>query len=174
MADTIEYEIDSDGFVVVDIPPDAVEAAKKKAKEMGELKNSIRKGKGNVIGFLGEEMVCRVFEAVSQNTYQHDVKLPNGSTFEVKTKERRGPCFGSYEGSVAAYNTRQNADFYCFTSIKGDSKVERFETCYICGFIEPSRFYDIAEFKPYGQGEGNMSIQADCYNIFYYDLRTFK
>ena len=35
-------------------------SARKKAKELGRLHNSISKGKGNLCGFLGEEVAMKV------------------------------------------------------------------------------------------------------------------
>ena len=40
-------------MIEVELTPDMLSRAKKKAKEMGQLRNSITKGDGNVAGFLG-------------------------------------------------------------------------------------------------------------------------
>ena len=42
---------------------------------MGQLRNSITKGAGNVHGFLGEIITTQELKAEESNTYDYDIKL---------------------------------------------------------------------------------------------------
>jgi hypothetical protein len=48
---------DIDQLVSLKVDTDIVTHAHKKSVEMGELKNSITKGEGNLVGFIGEGLV---------------------------------------------------------------------------------------------------------------------
>jgi energy-coupling factor transporter ATP-binding protein EcfA2 len=66
-----------------------LERAKAKADEMGELRNSIRRGKGNLCGFLGEEVVLAAWEgSTSHNTFQHDIEFET-PTLPDPSQDRR-------------------------------------------------------------------------------------
>ena len=61
-------------------------SARKKAIELGRLHNSISKGKGNLCGFLGEEVAMKVLgNGEISNTYEYDILLENGETVDVKS-----------------------------------------------------------------------------------------
>ncbi len=167
--------ITDDGFIEVLITKEMYDRATEKAAELGQLKNSIRSGEGNLAGFLGEEAVLVAFEdAVSTNTYQHDVTLPD-RTWEVKSKDRTVTPDLSQEGSVAAYNTRQGADEYIFTSIyreggkRNEPETGRYTKVYIVGTQAKARYYRRARELTAGQRDGsnNFIVQADCFNLHY-------
>lgn len=50
-------------IVEVKFTDDMVARAKAKAKSLGSINNSIRKGKGNIVGYLGEEIVAHYMKA---------------------------------------------------------------------------------------------------------------
>ena len=87
--------MDNSKGLIVEIPftQDMVNSAKAKAKQMGSIKNSILKGKGNFAGFLGEEAVAAYISAdiisfeEGDAKYGHDI-LKNDRRIEVKTKRR--------------------------------------------------------------------------------------
>ena len=83
-----------------------VREAKKRALQMGPLKNSITSGEGNVAGCLGEIVVnyylgrdpfCTV--SVSDNVKGYDI-LINDYKIDVKTKRCAGKPKDYYECSV--------------------------------------------------------------------------
>lgn len=167
--------ITRDGFIEIQITPEMTTRAREKAEEMGELRNSIRKGQGNLAGFLGEEVVLAAWPtAESHNTYQHDITF-EGVSFEVKTKDRTVPPRGFYEASVANYNTSQKADFYVFVSLyrapSGD-----YTRGYVIGIIEKEQYKDIAVFLKKGDIDpsNNWKVSADCFNVPYQELLKFE
>jgi|AntRauTorcE11897_2_1112592.scaffolds.fasta_scaffold00046_90 hypothetical protein len=116
-----------------------------KAKELGKLNNSIRKGKGNKVGFLGEIAVAYLFSGYLHNTYDYDV-LAFDCRMEVKTKETTVVPSLDYEGSVASCNLKQDCDIYVFTRVMKD-----LETCWICGMIKNDDFLTKARKLTKGQ-----------------------
>ena len=98
-----------DKRLMVEIPftQEMVDSAKKKAKIMGSINNSILKGRGNFAGFLGEEAVASYITAniisfdEGENKYGHDLNK-NGKRIEVKTKRRTVKPRLNYDVSVAA------------------------------------------------------------------------
>lgn len=179
-------KITGEGFIEVAITPAMRARAALKAKEMGTLRNSIRKGEGNLAGFLGEEIVLEAFQcASSQNTYQHDVTF-DGTSFEVKTKDRTVPPKILYEASVANYNATQQADFYVFTSLYRDEKVDlespdylpgdEYITGYVIGVISKEDYKRQAIFLREGDIDpsNGWKVSADCYNLLYSRLYRFS
>lgn len=165
--------ITDDGFIEIDITPEMIVSAQAKADEMGELKNSIRRGKGNLAGFLGEEVVLTAFAgSTSHNTYEHDIKFEEVS-FEVKTKDRTVSPKAFYEASVAKYNTKQIADFYCFVSLLrvGDDYVKGF----VIGIIPKEEYKKAATALKKGDydARNRWTVSADCYNLLYSSLQNF-
>ena len=60
---------------LIGIPASAVQRAKAKADEMGLLNNSITSGRGNVAGFVGEEVARFVMGGTEKNTFDYDLIL---------------------------------------------------------------------------------------------------
>lgn len=166
--------ITADGFIEVDITPDMLERAEFKANQMGVLRNSIRQGKGNLAGFLGEEIVLSAWGgSLSHNTYQHDVEF-EGTTFEVKTKDRTVRPRIDYEASVANFNARQQADFYVFTSLLRVGL--DYTTGYIIGIYSKADYITYSTFLKKGDVDPSNGwvVSADCYNLRYSDLHRFE
>jgi hypothetical protein len=163
-------------FLEIAITPEMLARAKAKADEMGELKNSIRRGTGNLAGFLGEEIVLAAWEgSVSHNTYQHDLTYEE-VTFEVKTKDRTvAPRLG-YEASVANFNTRQTADFYVFVSLYRIKETGDYARGYIIGIIAKESYKEQAAFLKVGDIDpsNGWKVSADCYNLPYDQLARFE
>jgi len=166
----------TDGIIEVEITDEMVSAARAKAQEMGALKNSIRRGDGNLAGFLGEEVVRAAWGGTSEdNTYQHDIVFEdeNGTvTFEVKTKDRTVPPRLDYEASVANFNTSQRADFYVFVSLYRVKETGDYTRGYIMGVIEKEAYKTRATFLKVGDTDpsNGWKVSADCYNLPYADL----
>ena len=55
-------------MIEIDITDSMRKTAHKKSKEMGVLYKSITRGKGNVFGFLGEEIARKVLGGKQNNT----------------------------------------------------------------------------------------------------------
>lgn len=140
-----------------------IASAKRKAKAMGELNNSITRGNGNVYGFLGEILVAEYIDGKLKNTYDYDIVKEN-FTIDVKTKTCTSPPQPHYYCSVAAYNIRQKCDFYFFVRI-----MEDFSKAWILGGCSKGYFYKKAQFNKKGTIDKSSSFKwrfkADCYNL---------
>lgn len=153
-------------------------SAYNKSLEMGELKNSIRQGKGNFPGFLGEEAVKSYLNltlGTNTNTYDYDF-LYKDKRCEIKSKATKAVPNPNYEASIAAYNTTQKCDYYIFT------RVYYIPTCiiprivYIMGYIPKQEYFEKAKFLKKGQldGDNGYVVKADCFNLSYANLHSIE
>jgi len=135
--------------------------ASNRAKELGILKNSISKGKGNVAGMLGEEIVLKVLGGKLESSYDYDIILPDGSTTDVKTKLTTVKPLPKYSCSVSAYNIRQKCDSYTFVRVKKDLTVGWF-----LGSINKLDFFNEARFVEKGEIDPTNEYKArtSCFN----------
>ena len=132
-----------------------------KAKDLGVLNNSITRGRGNVIGFLGEIMVADYFDCMPDNSYEHDLMSPNGIMLEVKTKKTTVTPKDYYEVSIARFNTKQSCDYYVFCRVLEDQSVG-----WILGYDTPTVYKKTCKFLKKGEvdPDNNYTVKADCYN----------
>ena len=56
-------------MIEIEITPEMVDKARIKAEELGTIRNSITKGKGNLVGFLGEVVANCALGGEWVNTY---------------------------------------------------------------------------------------------------------
>jgi hypothetical protein len=147
-----------------------LQTAIEKDKEMGTLRNSITGGEKNYFGFLGEEIVASYLDAQTSNTYDWDVRHKD-KYLEVKTKDTTAYPKGSYEVSVAGYNTKQKCDYYVFVRILTD-----LSSGWILGYMPKKEYYEKARKMTKGQidGTNNFEVKADCWNMFISDLKPIK
>ena len=75
----------------VQITPEMLLIAERKAVIQGELNNSIMRGGGTRSGYLGEMIVVSVLGGDLANTFDYDVTLNDGTTVDVKTKRVSSP-----------------------------------------------------------------------------------
>jgi len=152
-------------MIEIKITQDIRERAQEKADEMGRLNNSIRQGEGNLVGFMGEQIVANYLNACVENTYDYDIMM-HGAKLDVKTKECTSPPKPHYECSIAAYNTKQKCNAYVFTRICQD-------TCWILGWMPKEAYFKKAKFMQKGQIDpsNNFVVRADCYNLAIQDLK---
>ena len=157
-------------MIEVNITQDMIDEAETKSQEMGKLKKSITKGKGNVVGFLGEIIANTVLKGRIENTYDYDIVTTDG-TVDVKTKKCKGKPEDYYECSVAAYNTIQKCDYYVFVRVKNDLTVG-----WILGCYPKEKYFENAEYLIKGQKSGTnwFTVKANCYNIAIKDLHPIQ
>ena len=158
-----------DKRLMVEIPftQEMVDSAKKKAKIMGSINNSILKGRGNFAGFLGEEAVASYITAniisfdEGENKYGHDLNK-NGKRIEVKTKRRTVKPRLNYDVSVAATSKHH---VYIFTSIQFDGNEPK--KIWIIGQKDRDAYFKEARFIKKGEPEGDNGFIAriDMYNM---------
>ena len=98
-----------DNIIEAPFTKEMVSNAKKKAKNLGKISNSILGGEGNFAGYLGEEIVADYMKALQISTDEGDEKysydlVKDNQKIEVKTKRRTVPPKGFYDASVADYS----------------------------------------------------------------------
>jgi len=136
--------------------------ARAKASEMGKLRNSITNGAGNIAGFIGEAIAQSVLGGELDNTYDYDLVLPNGKTVDVKTKQTSVKPLESYDCSIAALNTKQNCNYYCFVRVKNDLTVG-----WYLGVYSKRKYMKDAVFMQKGMIDPSNGyvVKSDCYNL---------
>lgn len=156
-------------MIKLKIPIEIIDKARQKAEDMGELRNSIRGGKGNTIGFLGELMVEEYLKqhgATEDNTYNYDLSFKNVKV-DVKTKERKSAPKPEYDCSIARYNTKQQCDWYFFVSVDSNHNY-----AWLLGAEKKEDYFKKARFCKKGDidSSNGFSFKADCYNVSIADL----
>lgn len=165
-----------------------VEQAKQMANELGSIKNSITKGKGNEAGYLAELAVAAHLgaEHVScdegKEKHNWDLILPNGKTIDVKTKRRVVIPKPSYDVSIAATSKHQQCDGYCFVSLcyeeyegKGKHRVyKNLLNIWLCGFMSKEEYFQNAVYWPKGTVDQSnwFRTHTSMYNMAIKDLHT--
>jgi hypothetical protein len=142
--------------------------ARDKAAEMGRLRNSITNGGGNIAGFIGEAVAQRVLGGKLDNTYDYDLVLDNGIKIDVKTKMTSVAPLPEYDCSVAALNTEQECDYYCFVRVKKD-----LTTAWFLGLYSKKDYVQDAVFMKKGtiDPSNGYSVKSDCWNLPIHRLR---
>lgn len=136
--------------------------ARDKAVDMGQLRNSITRGGGNIAGFLGEAIAQQVLGGSLKNTYDYDLVLDNGIKIDVKTKQTGYVPLESYDCSIASFNTEQDCDYYCFVRVKKDFSVGWYLGVYSKqDYIKDAVFMKKGDIDP----SNGYTVKADCYNI---------
>ena len=148
------------------ISEEALKKAKARAEALPLLNNSIRKGRGAVVAYIGEAVVKRVLNGEIEDTYDYDVMYGDGIKVDVKTKERTVPPRENYNCTVADFNTKQKCDEYAFVSVLNDhsaawylGKITKKD------FYEEAKFYKEGELDPDSPPSTDFYFKADCYNI---------
>jgi hypothetical protein len=139
---------------------------KDRAKTLPLLNNSIRKGKGAIVAYIGEEVVKKVLDGEIKDTYDYDVVYGQSVKVDVKTKERTVEPKDHYNCTVADFNTKQDCDEYAFVSVLHDhsaawylGKISKDD------FYKKAKFYKEGELDPDSPPSMDFYFKADCYNI---------
>lgn len=142
------------------------------------LNNSIRKGCGDFIGILGEELLHDFYpgqweRTPEENPYHWDLRLltPPGGTADVKTKTQtydQSPR-GHYFATVCDKNITQQCDMYWFVRVH-----HMCERAWILGYMPKPEFFKQA--KKYLKGaldptsHNGWRFKEDCWNLPVADL----
>ena len=150
-----------------------IDRAKVRANQMGEIRNSITRGAGNLAGFLGEEIANALIKGNVSNTYDYDI-LYKKLKYDVKTKRCTSPPKSHYECSVAAYNTKQKCDRYAFVRIEWVNG--KWGRAWVLGWLEHDEYFEKAEKLNKGEIDrsNGFMVKADCYNVPISNLRVFR
>ena len=151
-------------MIEIQITEQMKQRAWRKARQMGQLNNSITKGDGNIAGFLGEEVANNVIKGNINNTYDYDI-IKNGVKYDVKTKRSTSEPKPHYECSVASYNTKQECDYYVFVRLENVGG--KWTRAWVLGHYEKKKYFRAARFLKRGQKDGSNAfrVKADCYNM---------
>ena len=149
-------------MIEIVISPVMLVEARDKAAEMGQLRNSIIRGAGNIAGFIGEAIAQQVLGGKLCNTYDYDLVLANGTKIDVKTKQTGYVPLPSYDCSIAALNTKQDCDYYAFVRVKND-----FSVGWYLGVYNKDQYMKDAVFMQKGtiDPSNGYTVKSDCYNI---------
>ena len=152
------------------IPDSTIAQARVKAQDMGALRGSIKRGGGNVYGFIGEIIVADLLGAKIENTFDYDLLLPDGTKLDVKTKSCTSAPKPEYACSVAAFNTKQQCDRYVFVRVKQD-----LSHAWVLGSIKKEQYFERAKFCKKGDADPDSkfgwTFKGDCYNLYIRDLQ---
>ena len=138
------------------------------------LKNSIKKGEGNIFGAIGEIMVNDYFigkgaNVDSNQTYDYDLII-NGFKVDVKCKATNYEPKDYFNAVIPAYNPHQKCDFYFFTYVTYNFKI-----CYLAGYKKKQDFFKESRLAKKGEIDaGNWKFKADTYVLQIADLIKFK
>lgn len=158
-------------YTEVEITPEMLAEALKKAEKLGELKNSITRGEGNVAGYLGEMVAQKVIGGEIADTRDYDIVTEDGQKWDVKTKRTAVPPEDHFETSVTNYNTTQKCDRYIFVRVLKD-----YSKGWVIGELPKEEYYKKATFIEQGQYDprNNWRAKCDCWNVLFTDLNEVK
>tara|TARA_R110002074_G_scaffold172982_1_gene335647 strand:+ start:1178 stop:1672 length:495 start_codon:yes stop_codon:yes gene_type:complete len=161
---------------LIKISKEQIERAKK-LYPFQELRGSITKGKGNLIGAVGEIIVFDLFTSKGykvefNSTYDYDLIIDELKV-DVKSKGTNYKPVNSFNCSIPAAQKKQKCHYYFFTYITYDYK-----NCYLAGYKSKESFFKEAHFAKKGELDNNGSVKwtfkADCYNLLIQELDIFK
>jgi hypothetical protein len=136
----------------------------KKLYSFNAIKNSIKKGEGNLIGAIGEIVVADYYKEQGKNVvYSGDLNfdlLINESKIEVKTMEHNAPPRPEYECNLSFFNTGQLCDYYVFVDVNSNHS-----TAHIKGYISKKRFQKISQLKFKGENHGFFKYKCNTYVV---------
>jgi hypothetical protein len=149
-------------MIKIIVTPEMLVEARDKAVAMGRLHNSIISGAGNIAGFIGEAIAQQVMGGELKNTYDYDLVLPDGVTVDVKTKQTSVEPLSEYDCSIAAFNTKQDCQYYCFVRVKND-----FSVGWYLGVYNKQQYMQDAVFMEKGtiDPSNGYVVKSDCYNL---------
>jgi hypothetical protein len=158
-------------YVEVEITEEMLQEAKRKSDDLGELRNSITRGEGNVAGFLGEMIAQKVIGGNIQNTRDYDIVTDDDETWDVKTKRCHGSPEDHWEVSVTNYNTTQKCKRYIFVRILKD-----YTKGWVIGELPKEEYFTKATFIQQGQYDprNHWRAKCDCWNVVFTDLNEVK
>lgn len=135
--------------------------------------NSMKKGDGIFLSLVCEAALCDFYGmtfVAPEERDDYDVYHPKHfGRVDNKTKIRTVAPKPEYLGTVAEFNTRQQCDFYCFTSILKDAS-----KLWIAGFCRKEIFFNRATFSRKGTvdptSDRGWRFKADCWNLPYGEM----
>lgn len=156
-------------MIEVLITDEMLNIANERAEKLGQIKNSITRGEGNVAGFLGELVAIEIMGGERKDTRDYDILFDNNLKADVKTKRCTSPPKDHYDCSISDYNTTQKCDCYIFVRVLKDYK-----KAWLLGWYPKEEYYSEASFIQQGQLDrsNNWRAKCDCWNMPISSLKT--
>lgn len=158
-------------MIQLPIPKDVIAKAEQEAADMGGVHNSILSGRGNLAGFIGEEMVASLTGARRENTKDYDLVSPEGLTIDVKTKRTKFKPEDDFEASIARTSLHQSCDIYCFVRV-----LYNMSWAYIVGFYPKAQYFEDATYLKKGDYDpsNDFVVKWSCYNLPHHRLMSWE
>lgn len=169
-------------WVEVDISDEMLKFAKVYASRHSDIPNSIRRGDGNLAGYLGEQAVIElVKDCVLQHTKDYDMYIrfmsSNPISVDVKTKERTVNPKDFYTCHVADSSLHQECDMYIFCQVNLRPKMR----AWVLGWITKDEFLKKSvslkkgqSLKDVGHSDDDFKQRANGNVILIGDLEDIK
>ena len=131
-----------------------IDQASQWANDLGGIKNSITKGRGNYAGRLGELALAEHLGSTVEDSKDYDL-IYDGKKIEVKTKRRAVEPKPDYTVNIAATSLHQKPDIYAFLSMEyldrdsGGNYTDLLQI-WLCGYKNSEQFFEEASFWPKG------------------------
>ena len=155
-------------YIEIAITKDMIELARKRADDIGRLKNSVSKGEHVIYGTLFEVMIQKFTGCDYIGDYNYDL-FYKGKRLEAKVKPCRKMPTIDYACTVYTFNDKQDTDWYVFGRILRDMSKG-----WILGYIEKDLFFKKCHFTPEGIKEGGtLTTQAPAWTMDIKDLNPF-
>ena len=124
------------------------------AHDIGSIKNSITRGRGNYAGRLGELALAKHLGVEVEDSKDYDI-IYEGKKIEVKTKRRAVKPQPDYTVNIAATSLHQKPDTYAFLSLEyldrdSAGNYSDLLNVWLCGYKDADKFFEEAEFWPKG------------------------
>ena len=154
-------------MIKIKITPEQKRWARRKANDLGKLRNSVMRGGGNYDGYICQKVAADFFNVpTDQESYDFDFILYSGHTVDVKgtrsARVREYDPGDNFLQKVCASNIRQDCDYYLF-AITDDVHV------WIPGYYPKQDFFKVATFRKEGEQDNRcgkiFTFRADCYTI---------
>lgn len=138
-------------MILIKLTDDMINRANIAADELGVLPTSFMYGEGNLIGYIGKEMVYKHLnvQPFEIPNYNFDF-VYNARRFLVKAKSTNVEPKSYHQCSVAQVQISQDTDYYIFCRVMIPSKFG-----WILGYISRLDFLKHASFHKKGSMEGN-------------------
>jgi len=138
--------------------------------EFKVLNNSISKGKGNLIGAIGEIVVFDYYTNKGKNVihaqnFQYDLIIEKYK-IECKTLASNVTPKDYYNCHLSTFNDKQDCDYYCFLHALND-----FSKVWIKGMLSKHEVNQLKTFKKKGELDGKFAFKEDTWVIKNYQLK---
>lgn len=141
--------------------------AENRSKLVGAMSGSRTAGKGNVVGFLGELIVSRIYDVPLYDTFEYDMII-DGQKIDVKTKSCSSEPKSNYKCSVMSYQLKNEVDGYIFARANLSAKI-----VWVLGYFSKQDLVRFGQFAKKGEPDGNFLFTEDCWSITIAELKEF-